>query len=476
MSSDLAIEAVGLSKAYAIFDRPEHRLRQMLLGRWRTYYREFWALRGLDLSIRRGETWGIIGRNGSGKSTLLQVICGNLTPTTGFVKVYGRVAALLELGAGFNPEFTGRENVYTNGVIAGLTRDAIDVRMDAILSFADIGPFIDQPVKTYSSGMYARLAFSVAINVDPDILIVDEALAVGDEAFQRKCFARMERIKSDGATILFVSHATKTVLDLCDHAVMLHRGEQLFTGRPKPTVAWYQKLAAAPEEAVVGLLTEIRAAAALVHQNDSADNSRLSRSTNQTEFKELGVDASLAEDVENENSSEEAESDVAGFDPSLRSASAISYAPRGAIISEVRLLTASGDVVNLLVPGERYRIVCRVTFQQPTRAVKFYCMLKTVTGVHLGGGTWPIGQTTMPSVDGAECVEVSFSFIAALRAGTYFLNCGVAAGGELLHRFLDVLAFRVLSGRTRYATGIVDFSVRADVLRGVSPTGPGAVK
>jgi lipopolysaccharide transport system ATP-binding protein len=236
---ETAIRINGVSKHYLMFERPEDRLKQMIVPRLqrlagrppRQYFRDFAALNGISFEVKRGETVGIIGRNGCGKSTLLQVICGTLPPTSGRVEVNGRIAALLELGSGFNPEFTGRENVYLNAAILGLSRRETEARFDAIARFADIGMFIDHPVKTYSSGMYMRLAFAVAINVDPDILVVDEALAVGDEAFSRKCYARIEEIKEKGATILFVSHSAQTVIQLCDRALLLDRGEKILEGK-----------------------------------------------------------------------------------------------------------------------------------------------------------------------------------------------------------------------------------------------------
>lgn len=232
MTDEYVIEARQLSKCYAIYSRPEDRLKQMLLGKIsrRKYYREFWALRNVDLDVKKGETLGIVGRNGSGKSTLLQLIAGTLHPTHGSVQVRGRVAALLELGAGFNPEFTGRENVYINAAILGLTRDDIDSRFDLIAGFADIGQFLDQPVKTYSSGMFARLAFSVAIHVDPEILIVDEILAVGDAAFQRRCMNRFYKIRDSGCTILFVAHDAYQIRSLCQRAIYLSQGETVACG------------------------------------------------------------------------------------------------------------------------------------------------------------------------------------------------------------------------------------------------------
>ncbi len=223
MSSEPVIEVRGMGKVYPIYDKPHHRLMQMLLGGNRRWYREFEALRDINFSIQRGETVGIVGRNGSGKSTLLQIICGTLAPSTGEVRVRGRVAALLELGAGFNPEFTGRENVYLNGSVLGLTRSEIDRRFDEIAAFADIGEFIEQPVKSYSSGMAMRLAFSVMAHVDADILIIDEALAVGDAFFTQKCMRYLREFKERG-TLLFVSHDSSAVTGLCERAVWLDRG------------------------------------------------------------------------------------------------------------------------------------------------------------------------------------------------------------------------------------------------------------
>ncbi len=238
MSSDVAIRVSNLSKCYHIYDKPRDRLKQFIVPRLRriagrpsgSYFREFWALRDVSFQVRRGETVGIIGRNGSGKSTLLQLICGTLTPTGGSIETSGRVAALLELGAGFNPEFTGRENVYMNATVLGLSRDEIDSRYGDIVAFADIGDFIDQPVKTYSSGMYVRLAFAVAVHVEPQVLIIDEALAVGDIQFQMKCIERMEAIRARGTTILFVSHALEQVKRFCTSAIWLQGGAMRLIG------------------------------------------------------------------------------------------------------------------------------------------------------------------------------------------------------------------------------------------------------
>jgi lipopolysaccharide transport system ATP-binding protein len=236
-SSLIRIE--NLSKCYQLYDKPWDRLRQSLSRGRRKYYREFWALRDISLEVKQGECLGIIGRNGAGKSTLLQVVCGTLAPSSGDIRVKGRVAALLELGAGFNSEFTGRENVFLNAALMGLSRDEIEERFDEIVDFSGIGDFINQPVKTYSSGMYVRLAFSVATSVSPDILVIDEALSVGDGEFSRKSFDRIMAMKEAGKTILFCSHALYQVEALCNKAIWLEGGKMARVGAPAEVVMAY---------------------------------------------------------------------------------------------------------------------------------------------------------------------------------------------------------------------------------------------
>jgi len=245
--SEIAICVHNLCKCYQIYEAPRDRLKQFILPRLRQmlgqspkqYYREFWALKNVSLEIKKGETVGIIGLNGSGKSTLLQMICGTLNPTSGSIQTYGRIAALLELGSGFNPEFTGRENVYMNASVLGLSNEEIDARFDYIAVFADIGDFIEQPVKTYSSGMVVRLAFAVAVCVDPDILIIDEALAVGDAAFQFKCMERMQRLTKSGTTLLFVSHDMNMVKSFCHQVIYLEHGREKMRGQPEAVAEHY---------------------------------------------------------------------------------------------------------------------------------------------------------------------------------------------------------------------------------------------
>lgn len=239
MSSDWAIQAAGLSKCYTLFDRPADRLKQMLWRGRRKYFREFWALRNLDLEVGHGEVLGIVGRNGAGKSTLLQLLCGTLTPTHGTIRTRGRVAALLELGAGFNHEFSGRENIHLLTALSGLSREETEARIEDIIDFSGIRPFIDQPVKTYSSGMFVRLAFSIATSVDPDILVVDEALSVGDGEFSRRSFDRIMDFKERGKTILFCSHTLYQVEALCDRVVWLEHGEMKAIGQPAKVISAY---------------------------------------------------------------------------------------------------------------------------------------------------------------------------------------------------------------------------------------------
>jgi lipopolysaccharide transport system ATP-binding protein len=242
VSSESAITISGISKCYQIYDNPQDRLKQMFLGSRRNLFREFWALKDVSFEVPKGQTVGIVGRNGSGKSTLLQIIAGTLTPTSGFVSSHGRVAALLELGSGFNAEFTGRENVYLNASLLGLTNEEIDNKFDSIAAFADIGHFIDQSVKTYSSGMLVRLAFAVQAQVDPDILIVDEALAVGDAKFQAKCFDRLKKLKDNGTSILLVTHSSEQVVTHCSSAVLLDAGLIAAQGKPREVVNSYLDL------------------------------------------------------------------------------------------------------------------------------------------------------------------------------------------------------------------------------------------
>ena len=456
--NNIAIRVNNLSKCYHIYDRPQDRLKQSIVPKLRSlvgrnpnrYYREFWALNDVSFEVGRGETVGIIGRNGSGKSTLLQMICGTLEPTSGSVETNGRVAALLELGAGFNPEFTGRENVYMNATVLGLTQNEIDARFNEIAAFADIGDFIEQPVKHYSSGMYARLAFAVAINVDPSILIVDEALAVGDEPFQRKCFARIEEIKRNGGTILFVSHASNAIVALCDRAILIHGGEQLIVGEPKKVTAWYQKLMNATQEQAMQIREAIR------QLNYQSNN--LEKTINDTSGNNCTAVVNHKV-VEQEVMYEDADEN---YDVTLISKSLVAYEQNGAEICNIKLIASDGREVNNLMNGRRYRLAYDVKFYQNDPSTHCFFAIKTVDGTMLGGGRWPSKSDIGCEHSADSILNMSFEFECSLLSGVYFVNCGVLkSDGSHAHRVLDALVFRVNAIKDISATGIVDFDIDA---------------
>lgn len=248
-SSELLLRAQNLGKCYQLYEKPHHRLLQSLFRGKKQFYKEFWALQNISLELYRGESLGIVGRNGAGKSTLLQLLSRVLTPTTGTLEVHGRVAALLELGSGFNPEFTGRENAYLNGAILGLSKEEMDAAMPEIERFAGVGDFFDQPVKLYSSGMLVRVAFAVQVQIKPDVLIVDEALAVGDALFQRRCYQKMQELTNQGTSLLFVSHDTESVNLFTQKALLLQNGKCIESGSSKQVTLAYQRLLAEEQEA-----------------------------------------------------------------------------------------------------------------------------------------------------------------------------------------------------------------------------------
>ncbi|RAO76971.1 ABC transporter ATP-binding protein [Dyella jiangningensis] len=453
MSSECAIRVNNLSKSFPIYDKPYHRLLQMVApGPKQRWFREFQALKGVDLSVARGETLGIVGRNGSGKSTLLQLICGTLTPTSGTVEVQGRIAALLELGSGFNPDFTGRENVYLNGAVLGLTQEEIRERFDEIAEFAEIGEFIEQPVKSYSSGMYVRLAFAVAINVDPEILIVDEALSVGDEAFQRKCFARINKIRDAGATVLFVSHSAGAVTELCDRALLLDHGELLLQGAPKFVVSRYHKMLYAPAERVAAIRESIRN-----HEDESPYSLSAAHSSDgDARIEAVPGGATVADD-----------DSEAYLDEGLVPKSTLSYEDLGAVIEDAHIETLGGRRVNVLKSGNRYTYVYNVRFHVAAEAVRFGMLIKSVTGLELGGGQSATLEDTLPLVEGGSVLTVRFQFRCLMAPGAYFLNAGVlgrVGDGEVyLNRQIDVAMFRVMPDPQRLATAMVDFEISPSV-------------
>ena len=445
MSSDIVIKVENLCKQYKIYQEPRDRLKQFFAPRIQSlvglkpkaYFRTFEAVKDVSFEVRKGETVGIIGRNGSGKSTLLQMICGTLAKTAGNINVNGRVAALLELGSGFNPDFTGVENVYLNATILGLSKDEIDDQFDKIASFADIGGFIDQPVKTYSSGMYARLTFAVAINVAPDILIVDEALAVGDEPFQRKCYSKIERIRDDGASILLVTHDAGTITQMCTRALLLDHGKRLFMGSPKLATDSYHRLVNAKKEHRKEIQKEICLDDQKLSIEDNTINQPTTKLSQIAETKKIVLNEA---EVHDRPSSEI-------WDPNLKPLSTFEYVSNGARILNVRIENARGERVNVLTPNTVYWYCYDVNFQSAAQNVHFGMLIKTTAGNDLGAiGSHPFGQS-ISLVSAGNIFNVRFPFYNIFSPGTYFMNAGcsasVAGCDSFLHRIVDAVAFRV---------------------------------
>lgn len=427
------IEVSGISKSFLLNPTLINVLATKLLPQKRQP--RFEALKNISFTAYPGETLGIVGHNGSGKSTLLQVICGVLRASSGHVTVQGRVAALLELGSGFNPEFTGVENIYFNARLLGLSHDEIKQRFDAIVDFADIGPFLDRPVKTYSSGMMLRLAFAVAINIEPQILIIDEALSVGDAAFQRKCQAKLKQLKSQGVTLLFVSHSASQVIELCDRAILLDRGELLMVDTPKQVVHNYHKL---------------------LHMTDEQE--RLA-------FREKIINS---EELNTENITEKKQQtrSVTHWSPELTPKSTVWYQKNGAEITEPRIENTQGERVNVLVAGERYRYCFNVQAERDVFEVGFGMMIKTVNGIEICGATSTRShQKRIDYLSASSSVDVQFSFVCTLQKGDYFLNCGcsgiVDGQRQFLHRGVDVAMFSVIEDNSD-ATGIVDIGLTVE--------------
>lgn len=431
------IDVRGISKCYRIYPRSSDRLRQFLLPQLRralalpqqNYFREFWALRDIALQVRQGETVGIVGRNGSGKSTLLQLICGTLSPERGEIVTRGRISALLELGSGFNPEFSGAENVRLYGAVLGLSSAELESKYKDILAFAGIGDFIDQPLRTYSSGMSMRLAFAVAVSVDPQILIVDEALAVGDELFQRKCYARIRHMRDNGASILFVSHSGGQVIELCDRAMLLDDGECLGVGNPRDIVTGYHRLLHARSD------------------SRQADRERI-RNELASQSLAAAVSGSLATSVVPTDVRAVSPQPPEYLDPNLVPASTVMYETRGARIDRPVIRTTEGRDINALVCGRQYVYEYGVTFNRDCFDVRFGMLIKSTTGTDLGAmGSAPAGGG-IPRVVAGSVLKVRFRFLCQFLPGTYFMNAGcnglIDGQDVFLHRLVDVVCFRVL--------------------------------
>ena len=449
-TDQIAIRVSNLNKCYDLYDTPRDRLKQFVAPRLqrlvgqspKQYFREFWALKDISFEIKKGETVGIIGRNGSGKSTLLQIICGTLSPTGGVVETNGRIAALLELGSGFNPEFTGRENVYMNGAVLGLSKEKIDARFDDITSFADIGEFIDQPVKTYSSGMMVRLAFAVIAHVDADILVIDEALAVGDAFFTQKCMRFLRSFMKTG-TVLFVSHDTGSVKSLCNYAIWLEKGCVLERGSPKEICDLYLQ---AFYEAQQG--------------KSSTTKLKIIKNQGTSQRRDQRLDVINASLLRNDLQ-------VFEFDPE-----AASFGKGGAQIINVELLDKAGSPLVWIVGGEQVTLRVTARAHEILRSPIIGFFIKDRLGQPLFGDNTYLSYRDDPVKCGEGLdVQADFTFLMPiLPRGDYSINVAIADGTQethIQHHWVhDAVLFKSESSSiTNGLIGIPIQNIRLEVLR-----------
>jgi lipopolysaccharide transport system ATP-binding protein len=451
MSDDIAIKVENLSKCYQIYDQPRDRLKQMILPRLqravgaasKPYFREFWALKDVSFEVKKGETVGIIGRNGSGKSTLLQIICGTLNQSNGSVTTHGRIAALLELGSGFNPEFTGRENVYMNASVLGLTKYEIDVRFDVIAAFADIGDFIEQPVKTYSSGMMVRLAFAVIAHVDADMLVIDEALAVGDAFFTQKCMRFLRHFMERG-TVLFVSHDTGAVINLCNKVIWLEHGAVKAFGDPK-TVS---------EDYLASLYQDVSA------REDKRQETRPDSDT----LKKNAFQHDPRWDLINTST---LRNDLIVF--SFKPEHANGFGHGSAEIKAVLLLNENGVRIHQCVGGEVVELRIEIhAVESICKPIVGFSFKDRLGQVLFGDNTYLTYESQEISVSQGKTIVASFCFqMPMLPQGDYSIATAVATGTQIEHRqehwIHDALIVRSLSSSV--STGLVGIPMRSIVLQ-----------
>ncbi len=415
-----AIEVSNLTKIYKLYNKPKDRLRELISPKRKKYHHEFFALRDVSFKVEKGQTVGIIGQNGSGKSTLLKIICSVVQSTSGSVKVSGRISSLLELGAGFNPEFTGRENVYMNGALMGLSREEIDKRFSDIESFADIGEFIDQPVKTYSSGMFVRLAFAAAINVDPDILIVDEALSVGDGLFQAKCFAKFRYLKEKGITIIFVTHSLDLVAIHCNHAMLLDNGILVQQGKPKTIIDVYNRL--------------------ISTRGSATSNTKVARN-HQAHSLQMSFSKELEwQGLFNVNPSEDR------------------YGTKQVEILEAGIFTANHKPAQILERNKEYLIKVKLCYNERMPAAIVAYSIKDPKGLILCGTNTLYQNVQMGLMEKGDVIIMTFKQVIRLNPGEYLLclGSGTFEEGEyvIYDRRFDHMAFQVVGNEPR--VGIFD--------------------
>ncbi len=414
--SQIAINVNDVSKLYKLYDKPSDRFVEALGLSRSKKYKEHYALNNVSFNIKQGETVGIIGTNGSGKSTILKIITGVLNPTGGNVEISGRISALLELGAGFNMEYTGLENVYLNGTMIGFKKEEIDEKLEDILSFADIGEFIHQPVKTYSSGMFVRLAFAVAINIDPEILIVDEALSVGDVFFQAKCYKKFEEFKKLGKTILFVSHDLGSVAKYCDRVILLNKGQKVDEGAPKRIIDLYKKI--------------------LVNQVDA-------------------VTGEAASNVEIENWKERLK-----VNPNQEE-----YGNGMANIVDYAILDDSNNITDSISKGMQFTIKFKVAFNSPVENPIYAFTIKDLKGTEITGTNTMYERIHTENVNVGDVKTITFTQEMNLQGGEYLLSLGctgyIGDRFEVFHRLYDVCNITVISDKN--SVGFYDMNSDIDI-------------
>lgn len=430
-----AVEVKNVTKIYRLYDKPIDRLKESLSVSHKEYHKDFYALSDLSFTVEKGQTVGIIGTNGSGKSTILKIITGVLTPTTGEVTVRGKISALLELGAGFNQDYTGIENIYMNGTMMGYTKKEMDAKLPEILDFAEIGDFVYQPVKTYSSGMFVRLAFALAINVEPEILIVDEALSVGDVFFQSKCYRRMEEIRQKGTTILMVTHDMGSIIKYCDKVVLLNKGNFVAEGAPGHMVDLYKKILA-------GQMEGLEAAKDV--------DSDFSGETAEKEQKEKTYQlphGKLMKDSLTINSNR------------------TEYGDGRAEIYDLGLFDQRGNLTNLLLKGEEFTIKEKIRFAAPIQSPIFTYTIKDKKGTDLTGTNTMFEGTDIKPVKAGDEYEVSFTQKMTLQGGEYLLSmsCTGFEQGEhtVYHRLYDVANITVISNKNTVGVYDMESAVQA---------------
>ena len=418
-TKQLAIHVEGLNKVYRLYDHNRDRLIDSLGLARKKRYREHFALKNVDLDVHHGECVGIIGTNGSGKSTILKIITGVLNPTSGNVQVNGRISALLELGAGFNYEYNGIENVYLNGTMIGFSEKEIDEKLQDILDFADIGDYVYQPVKTYSSGMFVRLAFAVAINIDPEILIVDEALSVGDVFFQAKCYHKFEEFKKQGKTILFVSHDLSAISKYCDRAVLLNQGVKLGEGSPRDMIDIYKQV--------------------LVGQYELPSGDKKAN---------LAADEDIRKAAAEKTDGTEGKKDPAEPVPGVN-VQALEYGTKEAEILEYYMTDGAGLRTSAILKGEPFTLHMKVRTHKDLPAPIFALSIKNIKGVEITGTNTMVEKSFLESVKAGEALDITFTQRVRLQGGEYLISLGVTGyEGDtftVYHRLYDILNLTVIS-------------------------------